>query len=111
MFFKVEMLNQTFTFFYLFHIKVCSSITMRQVSSKPRKSESDHSENVNPNAQEVKEFGEKEKETNLVSGAKTGESEAFSKADAVKAFHEKPQPTHEKPVNQKPNVIQQPRKC
>lgn len=85
---------------------------MRQVSSKPRKSESDHSENVNSNAQDVQAFGEKEKEATTVSGAsaKAGESEAFSKADAVKAFHEKPQPTHEKPVNQKPNVIQQPRK-
>ena len=86
---------------------------MRQVSSKPCKSESDHSENVNPNAQVVEEFGEKrkEKETTMLSGAKTGESEVFSKADAVKVFHEKPQPTHEKPVNQKPSVIQQPRKC
>ena len=44
-----------------------------------------------------------------VSVAKTGESEAFSKA-AVKVFHEKPKPTHEKPANQKPNLIQQPRK-
>lgn len=39
-----------------------------------------------------------------------GESEAFPKA-AVQAFHEKPQPTHEKSMNQKPNIIQQPRKC
>ena len=84
---------------------------MRQVSSKPCKSKSDHSENVNPNAQDVEEFGEKKKETTMLSGAKTGESEAFSKADAVKVFHEKPQPTHEKPVNKKPKLIQQPRKC
>ena len=75
---------------------------MRQVSSKPCKSESDHSENVNPNAraQVVEEFGEKrkEKETTMLSGAKTGESEVFSKADAVKVFHEKPQLTREKSV-------------
>ena len=64
-------------------------------------------ENVNPTAQDVKEFGEHK----TVSVAKTGESDAFPKAAAVKAFHEKPQPTHEKPVNQKPSVIQQPRKC
>ena len=104
---------------------------MRQVSSKPRKSESDNAENVKPTAQDVEEFGEDKKEketTTVVSGAKTGglviqcllilywyfslsgEGEAFPKA-AVKAFHDKPQPTHEKPVNQKPNVIQQPRKC
>ena len=30
---------------------------------------------------------------------------------AVKAFHNKPQLTHEKPVNKKPKLIQQPRKC
>ena len=106
---------------------------MRQVI-KPRKSESDKTDKVKPTAEDVEEFGEdkKEKETStVVSGAKTGEgehygwclgslltldtcisgeSEAFPKA-AVQAFHEKPQPTHEKSVNQKPNIIQQPRKC
>jgi len=85
---------------------------VRQVI-KPRKSESDKTDKVKPTAEDVEEFGEdkKEKETStVVSGAKTGESEAFPKA-AVQAFHEKPQPTHEKSVNQKPNIIQQPRKC
>ena len=80
---------------------------MRLGGYKSRNFESENSEIVNPDAQDVKEFGEDK----TVSMAKTGESEAFPKAAAVKAFHEKPQPTHEKPVNQKQNVIQQPRKC
>ena len=49
---------------------------MRQVSNKPRKSESDNAENVKPTAQDVEEFGEDKKEketTTVVSGAKTGE--------------------------------------
>ena len=48
---------------------------MRQVNTKPRKSESDNSENVKPTAQDVEEFGEDKKEketTTVVSGAKTG---------------------------------------
>ena len=44
----------------------------------------------------------------LVSGAVTGEEEAFPK-EAVKSFHEKPQPTHENKHAQKPKIIQQPR--
>ena len=45
------------------------------MSTKPRKSESDNSENVKPTAQDVEEFGEDKKEketTTVVSGAKTG---------------------------------------
>ena len=45
----------------------------------------------------------------VVSGAATGEEEAFPK-EAVKAFHEKPMPTHEKTNLNKPKIIQQPRK-
>ena len=81
--------------------------------------------------EDLEEFGEDKKEkpsTAIISGAKTGnftkpncvvspptvhytgESEAFPKA-AVQAFHEKPMPTHEKNLSQKPNIIQQPRKC
>eukprot|EP00088_Acartia_fossae_P062930 TRINITY_DN76376_c0_g1_i1.p1 TRINITY_DN76376_c0_g1~~TRINITY_DN76376_c0_g1_i1.p1 ORF type:complete len:105 (+),score=36.71 TRINITY_DN76376_c0_g1_i1:45-359(+) len=84
---------------------------VRQVV-KPRKSESDKVP-VKPTAEEIEEFGEDKKEkqsTAVVSGAKTGENEAFPKA-AVQSYHEKPQPTHEKNVNMKPNIIQQPRKC
>ena len=80
---------------------------MRLVGNNPCKFESENLENVNPTAQDVIEIGEDK----TVSLAKTGESDAFPKAAAVKAFHEKLQPTHEKPINQKPNVIQQPRKC
>jgi len=85
---------------------------VRQVV-KPRKSESDKVP-VKPSAEDIEEFGEdkkeKQSETTIVSGAKTGESEAFPKA-AVQSYHEKPQPTHEKSPNMKPNIIQQPRKC
>ena len=45
----------------------------------------------------------------MVSGAKATEEAAFP-ADAVKSFHEKPMPTHDKGASQKPKVIQQPRK-
>ena len=111
---------------------------VRQVI-RPRKSESDKTDKAKPSEEEVEEFGEEKKEkpsTAVVSGAKTGqwhetcrdsqlhinfvfvyislclsgESEAFPRA-AVQSYHEKPQPTHEKAVNQKPNIIQQPRKC
>jgi len=84
---------------------------VRQVV-KPRKSESDKAP-VKPTAEDIEEFGEDKLEkssTTVVSGAKTGESDAFPKA-AVQSYHEKPQPTHEKAANMKPNIIQQPRKC
>ena len=45
----------------------------------------------------------------VVSGAKTSEDAAFP-PDAVKSFHEKPLPTHDKGASHKPKVIQQPRK-
>merc|ERR1712141_476837 len=45
----------------------------------------------------------------MVSGAKATEEAAFP-ADAVKSFHEKPMPTHDKGAGQKPKIIQQPRK-
>merc|ERR1712122_18574 len=59
------------------------------------------------------EFGEdrpaKATASVVVSGAKTSEDSAFP-PDAVKAFHEKPMPTHDKGASHKPKVIQQPRK-
>ena len=45
----------------------------------------------------------------MVSGAKETEDAPFP-ADAVKSFHEKPMPTHDKGASQKPKIIQQPRK-
>lgn len=45
----------------------------------------------------------------IVSGAKASEETAFP-TEAVKAFHEKPAPTHDKGASQKPKIIQQPRK-
>ena len=81
----------------------------------PTKSESDKTDKpAKPTDEEVEEFGEDKKDKKntraTVSGAKTGEGEAFPKA-AVQSYHEKPQPTHEKNPVQKPNIIQQPRKC
>ena len=106
---------------------------VRQVNKGARKSESEKTESkpVKATPEDLEEFGEDKKEkpsTTIISGAKTGklennyfsifrppplssgESEAFPKA-AVQAFHEKPMPTHEKNLSQKPNIIQQPRKC
>jgi len=61
-------------------------------------------------SQESVEEAEKEdKKKVVVSGATTGEEEAFPK-EAVKSFHEKPMPTHEKTAVNKPRIIQQPRK-
>ena len=46
----------------------------------------------------------------VVSGAKTSDMDAFP-VDAVKSFHEKPMPTHDKGASNKPKMpIQQPRK-
>jgi len=62
-------------------------------------------------AQEEVDEGEKEeKKKVVVSGAKTGEEDAFP-TEAVRAYHEKPRPTHEKnTMNQQQHWIQQPRK-
>jgi len=66
-----------------------------------------------PTEEEIEEFGEDKAEKKgdmVVSGAKTVETDAFP-TEAVKAFHEKPVPTHQKNMaNTKPNIIQQPRK-
>ena len=45
----------------------------------------------------------------IVSGAKATEEASFP-AEAVKSFHEKPMPTHDKGASHKPKIIQQPRK-
>jgi len=66
-------------------------------------------------AEDKEEFGEdkpvKPPNSVVVSGAKATEDSAFPK-EAVKAYHEKPMPTHDKnaSAHQKPKVIQQPSK-
>jgi len=80
----------------------------------PTKSESDKNDKpAKPSEEDVEEFGEDEEIKRntkaIVSGAKTGEGDAFPKA-AVQSYHEKPHPTHEKNPIQKPTIIQQPRK-
>jgi len=66
-----------------------------------------------PSAEDKEEFGEdkpvKPPSSQLVSGAKATEDAAFPK-EAVKAYHDKPMPTHDKnaSAHQKPKVIQQP---
>lgn len=63
---------------------------------------------------EKEEFGEdkpaKPQANVVISGAKATEDSAFP-TEAVKAFHEKPLPTHQQNAHAaKPKVIQQPRK-
>ena len=64
---------------------------------------------------QVAEFGidklEKKPTNVVVSGAKASEEAAFPK-EAVKAFHEKPQPTHDikNAGAGKPKIIHQPKK-
>jgi len=66
-----------------------------------------------PSSDEKEEFGEdkpvKPPISVVVSGAKATEDSAFPK-EAVKAYHDKPMPTHDKnaAAHQKPKVIQQP---
>ena len=45
----------------------------------------------------------------LVSGAKASEESAYPQ-EAVRAFHDKPVPTHDKGASSKPKVIHQPKK-
>ena len=47
----------------------------------------------------------------VISGAKSSEEAAFPK-EAVKAYHDKPMPTHDKAsaAHSKPKIIQQPKK-
>jgi len=81
-----------------------------RVVSKPREEKAVSP--AKPSEEDVEEFGEDRKEKKvdiIVSGAKTGESEAFPKA-AVQSFHEKPVPTHQMGASNKPKIIQQPKK-
>jgi len=84
---------------------------MRVVQHKPAKAEEKPADK--PTDEEVAEYGEDGKEKKdgdvIVSGAVTGEAQAFPK-EAIKAFHEKPVPTHQKTTNPMPKIIQQPKK-
>merc|ERR1712080_273478 len=70
-----------------------------KVVTKPRSSESekpvDKTKTEEGEEEEVEEGEKEDKEKVVVSGAKTGEEDAFP-TEAVKAYHEKPRPTHEK---------------
>jgi len=81
--------------------------------STPSKNEPDKLKDDKPTEEEVEEFGEdkevKRSTNTVVSGAKTGEEFAFPK-EAVQAYHNKPEPTHEKQALNKPRIIQQPKK-
>jgi hypothetical protein len=81
-----------------------------RVAQKPR--EEKQGSPTKPTDEEIDEFGEDKKEKLgdvVVSGAKTGESDAFPR-EAVKSFHEKPVPTHQMGASNKPKIIQQPKK-
>merc|ERR1711974_58234 len=83
-----------------------------RVVTKPRVSESEKPvEKPKEEGEEesVEEVEKEDKKKVVVSGAATGEEDAFPK-EAVKSFHEKPLPTHEKTALNKPRIIQQPRK-
>jgi len=89
---------------------------VRIVTHKGKDGTVDKPESSSPPKQtqeDKEEFGEdkpvKPPNSVVVSGAKASEGDAFPK-EAVKSFHEKPQPTHEKGASQKPKVIQQPKK-
>lgn len=75
----------------------------------PPKKASDQTE------EEKEEFGEdkpvKGASSVLISGAKSTEEAAFPK-EAVKSYHDKPVPTHDKAssAHSKPKIIQQPKK-
>merc|ERR1712059_56939 len=84
-----------------------------RVVTKPRMSESDKpvekTKSEEGEEDQPEEVEKEDKKRVVISGATTGEEEAFPK-EAVKAFHEKPQPTLEKGAIYKPKIIQQPRK-
>jgi len=72
-------------------------------------------EDKEPSPEDKEEFGvdkpTKAPSSVVVSGAKASDETAYPK-EAVKAYHEKPVPTHDKAAtsHQKPKVIQQPSK-
>jgi len=84
---------------------------MRVVQHKQHRDEKAGSP-AKPTDEDIEEFGEDKKEKTenaVVSGVKIADAEAYPK-EAVKAFHEKPRPTHQMGASNKPKIIQQPTK-
>lgn len=90
---------------------------MRVAQHKPRTTSSSESgdKDSKPTNEEKEEFGEdkplKPASAIVVSGAVASEGTAYP-AEAVKAFHDKPMPTHDKggAAHGKPKIIHQPKK-
>jgi len=86
---------------------------VRIAKHKPPKEEKIDGSPPKASEEDKEEFGEdrpvKAASSVIVSGAKASDEASFP-ADAVKSFHDKPMPTHDKGASNKPKVIQQPRK-
>lgn len=91
----------------------------RRIVTRERHSESEDKTPPKKTAEqaeeEKEEFGEdkpsKPASSVVISGAKLSDESAFPK-EAVKAYHDKPMPTHDKAssAHSKPKIIQQPKK-
>lgn len=91
----------------------------RRIVTRERHSESEDKtppkKTAEQTEEENEEFGEdkavKAASSVVISGAKSTEEAAFPK-EAVKAYHDKPVPTHDKAssTHSKPKIIQQPKK-
>merc|ERR1711974_453376 len=90
-------------------------VSHRRDSEKASGDAAAKSKEDKPSPEDKEEFGvdkpTKAPSSVVVSGAKATDETAYPK-EAVKAFHEKPVPTHDKAAtsHQKPKVIQQPSK-
>ncbi|XP_040577239.1 death-associated protein 1 [Lepeophtheirus salmonis] len=78
---------------------------MRVTQHKPKGDSKSEAKTV----AECEETTGKPSQNMMVSGMKTNEADAFPK-EAIKAFHDKPTPTHDRGASSKPTVIQQPKK-
>lgn len=91
----------------------------RRIVTRERHSESEDKappkKTAEQSEEDKEEFGEdkpiKAASAVVISGAKSSEEAAFPK-EAVKAYHDKPMPTHDKAssAHSKPKIIQQPKK-
>jgi len=86
---------------------------VRIAQHKPPKVEKVDGSPPKVSEEDKEEFGEdkpvKTASSSIVSGAKVTDDVSFP-TEAVKSFHDKPMPTHDKGASNKPKVIQQPRK-
>merc|ERR1712088_877616 len=84
-----------------------------RIAQKPPKVEKVDGSPPKVSEEDKEEFGEdkpvKAASSSIVSGAKVTDDVSFP-TEAVKSFHDKPMPTHDKGASNKPKVIQQPRK-